>query len=67
MCLVVGGTGSPEGGIMIDLSQMRRVHMVPRTQIGRVQGGATWGDVDRETQVFGLAVGIINTSVLISV
>ena len=30
----------------------------------RVQGGATWGDVDRETQLFGLATpgGVISTT-----
>ena len=30
----------------------------------RVQGGATWGDLDRETQVFGLAVpgGVVSTT-----
>lgn len=60
----VGGTGSCEGGIMIDLSQMRGVHVDSKAQTARVQGGAMWGDVDRETQVFGLATagGVVSTT-----
>ena len=52
----VSGSATCDGGIMIDLSLMRAVHVDPLHRVARVQGGATWGDVDRETQIFGLAV-----------
>lgn len=60
----VGGTASCDGGIMIDLSLMKGVHVDPKTKTGRVQGGATLGDLDRETQVYGLATpgGNISTT-----
>ncbi len=51
----VAGSGSCDGGIVIDLSLMRAVHVDQKAQTVRVQGGATIGDMDRETQVFGLA------------
>jgi len=51
----VSGSGSCDGGIMIDLSLMKAVHVDPNKKTARVQGGATLGDMDRETQVFGLA------------
>jgi FAD/FMN-containing dehydrogenase len=34
---------------------MRGVRVDPAARTVRAQGGATWGDVDRETQLFGLA------------
>jgi hypothetical protein len=40
---------------VIDLSRMRSVRADPVTQTARAEGGATWGDFDRETQAFGLA------------
>jgi FAD/FMN-containing dehydrogenase len=43
---------------VIDLSAMRGVHVDPATRTVRVQGGATLGDLDRETQLFGLAVPV---------
>jgi FAD/FMN-containing dehydrogenase len=52
----VAGNAVNDGGIVLDLSQMRGVHVDPDAQTVRVQGGATWGDLDRETQLFGLAV-----------
>jgi FAD/FMN-containing dehydrogenase len=51
----VAGSASCDGGIMIDLSQMKAVHVDQKAKRARVQGGATLGDLDRETQVFGLA------------
>jgi FAD/FMN-containing dehydrogenase len=52
----VAGHGTCDGGIVVDLSGMRGVRVDPAAQTVRVQGGATLGDVDRESQLFGLAV-----------
>jgi hypothetical protein len=58
----VGGRGLCDDGLVIDLSQMRSVFVNDATRRVRVQGGATLGDLDRETHVFGLAVpaGIVS-------
>lgn len=60
----VAGNAVNDGGIVLDLSQMRGVTVDPAAQTVRVQGGATWGDCDRETQLFGLAVpgGVVSTT-----
>ncbi len=60
----VAGNAVNDGGIVIDLSQMRGVHVDPARTADPVQGGATWGDLDRETQLFGLAVpgGVVSTT-----
>ena len=60
----VAGNAVNDGGLVIDLSHMRGVHVDPSTQRVRAQGGATWGDADRETQLFGLAVpgGVVSTT-----
>ncbi len=60
----VAGNAVNDGGIVLDLSQMRGVHVDPDARTVRVQGGATWGDCDRETQLFGLAVpgGVVSTT-----
>ena len=52
----VAGRATTNGGLMIDLSQMRSVLVDPEQRTARVQGGATWADVNRETQAYGLAV-----------
>ena len=52
----VGGRALCDDGIVIDLSRMRAVHVDPAQRTVRVQGGATLGDLDRETHAFGLAV-----------
>jgi FAD/FMN-containing dehydrogenase len=44
-----------DGGLMIDLSRMRGVRVDRSAKTVRAQGGALWGDVDHESQVFGLA------------
>jgi FAD/FMN-containing dehydrogenase len=51
----VDGFAVCDGGLMIDLSSMKSVWVDPARQTARAEGGATWGDLDHETQVFGLA------------
>jgi FAD/FMN-containing dehydrogenase len=43
-----------DGGLVIDLSQMRRVEVDAERRSARSQGGATWLDFDTATQAFGL-------------
>lgn len=59
-----GGLGVADDGLVIDLSAMRGVRVDPDAQTVRVEGGATWGDVDHAAHAFGLAVptGIISTT-----
>ena len=52
----VGGRALCDDGLVIDLSRMRSVFVDPASSTVRVQGGATLGDLDRETHIFGLAV-----------
>ncbi len=52
----VAGLASYDGGFVIDLSQMRAVHVDPQARTVRVEGGAQLGDLDQETQKFGLVV-----------
>lgn len=51
----VSGTAVCDDGLMIDLSPMNAVRVDPEAKTARVQPGAVWGDVDNETQAFGLA------------
>jgi FAD/FMN-containing dehydrogenase len=52
----VGGRALCDDGIVVDLSDMKAVVVDPVNRTVDVQGGATLGDVDRETHVYGLAV-----------
>ncbi len=58
----VSGRALCDDGIVIDLSGMKGIFVDAKNRIARVQGGATLGDLDRETHVFGLAVpaGVIS-------
>ena len=60
----VAGNAVNDGGLVIDLARMRGVFVDPDARTARVQGGATWGDVDHETQLYGLAVpgGVVSTT-----
>lgn len=60
----VSGNCLCEGGVVIDLSRMNGVWVDPKKKVVKVQGGALWSDVDRETQVFGLMTpgGVVSST-----
>src|SRR3712207_4263461 len=51
----VAGNAICDGGLMIDLSQMKGIRVDPNTRTACAQGGVTWREFDRECQAFGLA------------
>ena len=51
----ISGLAVCDGGLMIDLSLMRGVFVDPSAHVAHAQPGCLLGDVDRETQVHGLA------------
>jgi FAD/FMN-containing dehydrogenase len=60
----IAGNAVCDGGLMLDLSRMGSVRVDPRARTARVEPGARLGDLDRETQAFGLATptGINSTT-----
>jgi FAD/FMN-containing dehydrogenase len=60
----IPGFSSVDGGIVIDLSALRAVHVDPVGRTALAQGGCTWADFDHETQAFGLAVtgGLVSST-----
>jgi FAD/FMN-containing dehydrogenase len=52
----VAGNALSDGGLVVDLSLMKGVRVDVESRTVRAQGGVTLGDLDRETQAFGLAV-----------
>jgi FAD/FMN-containing dehydrogenase len=51
----VGGHALCDGGLVIDLSPMKGIRVDPTTRTVRAEAGVLWGELDRETQLFGLA------------
>lgn len=51
----VAGSAVCDDGLVIDLSGMTGVQVDPDSRTAWVQAGATWADLDHETQAFGLA------------
>ena len=60
----VGGKAVTDGGVMIDLSLMKGIHVDTAAQTARAQGGVTWGELNRETALHGLATtgGVVSTT-----
>jgi FAD/FMN-containing dehydrogenase len=58
------GLGSCDGGIVIDLGQLKGIRVDPSSRTVRVEAGCTQGDVDHAAHEFGLAVpaGIVSTT-----
>jgi FAD/FMN-containing dehydrogenase len=54
----IAGLAAVDGGLMLDLSAMRGVLVDPAARIARAQAGCLLGDLDRETQVHGLAAAL---------
>ena len=50
------GLSTCDGGIVIDLSLMKGIRVDPEARTVRAQAGVLLGELDRETQAFGLAV-----------
>jgi FAD/FMN-containing dehydrogenase len=60
----VSGSSVCDDGIVVDCSEMNAVVVDPDARTAYAQAGATWGDVDRETQAFGLVTpgGVVSTT-----
>jgi len=51
----IAGLATADGALMLDMSLMRGVWVDPRARVAHAQAGCLLGDVDRETQLHGLA------------
>jgi FAD/FMN-containing dehydrogenase len=60
----VAGRATIDDGVVVDLSPMRGIHTDPESRTVWAQGGATWGELNRETQLHGLAVtgGVVSST-----
>jgi FAD/FMN-containing dehydrogenase len=58
------GRAVTDGGLMIDLSLMKGIHVDPGTKTARAQGGVTWNEFNRATALHGLAVtgGVVSST-----
>jgi FAD/FMN-containing dehydrogenase len=60
----VNGFAVNDGGLVIDLSDMKGIRVDPVARTVRAEGGCTWGNLDHATHAFGMAVpgGIVSTT-----
>ena len=60
----VGGRGTVDAGLVIDLSLMKGIYVDPTARTARVQGGTLWREFNREAQVHGLATtgGVVGST-----
>jgi FAD/FMN-containing dehydrogenase len=60
----VAGRATIDDGLMIDLTPMKSILVNRRARTARAQGGATWAEFNRETQLHGLATtgGVVSST-----
>jgi FAD/FMN-containing dehydrogenase len=60
----VAGKSVCEAGLMLDLSLMKGIQVDRAGHTACAQGGVTWGEFNRETQLYGLATtgGVVSTT-----
>jgi FAD/FMN-containing dehydrogenase len=60
----VAGRATVDNGLMIDLATLKGIHVDPGRKTVRAEGGVTWAELNRETQLHGLAVtgGVVSTT-----
>ena len=60
----VAGRATVDKGLMIDLSPMKGIHVDAKAHTARAQGGVTWAEFNRETQLHGLATtgGVVSST-----
>jgi len=60
----VAGLAIVDRGLVIDLTRMKGIYVDPAKHTATAQMGLTWGEFDRETQLYGLATtgGLISTT-----
>src|SRR5205814_8897596 len=49
------GKGTCDGGLVVDLSGMKKIEADPEAKTARADAGLTWGEFDAATQEHGLA------------
>lgn len=60
----VAGRATIDNGLMIDLAPMKGILVDPKARTAEAQGGVTWRELNRETQLHGLATtgGVVSTT-----
>jgi FAD/FMN-containing dehydrogenase len=60
----VAGRATVDGGVMIDLAPMKGIHVDAHARTARAQGGVLWKELNRETQLHGLATtgGVVSST-----
>ena len=49
------GHAIADGGVVVDVSRMKGIRIDPKARVATAQTGVLWGELDRESQAFGLA------------
>jgi FAD/FMN-containing dehydrogenase len=60
----IAGRAVTDGGLMIDLAELKGIYVDPEARTVRAQGGVIWAEFNRETSLHGLAMtgGAVSTT-----